>query len=388
MTPRRVYLDYHATTPVDPRAIDAMLPFFGERFGNPASRNHAFGWEASEAVEQARAQVASLINAPHRDIVFTSGATESSNLALKGLARAGGPRRHLVTVATEHKSVLDTCRVLEREGCTATVLTPRPDGLVDLDRLREAVTDRTLVVSVMLANNEIGTIQPLAEVSAIAHERGAIVHTDAAQAVGKIPVDVAALDVDLLSFTGHKMYAPKGVGALYIRHKTVLDLEPLVHGGGHERGLRSGTLNVPAVVGFGKAAEVAAADLEADATRLSALRDRLLLGLRSRIDGLHVNGTLAPRLPHNLSVSIEGVEPEALVLSMDDLAVSSGSACSSGKTSPSYVLKAIGRDDELALATLRFGLGRWTTSDDIEFAIDKVATVVGRLRALKAELGI
>jgi cysteine desulfurase len=292
-----------------------------------------------------------------------------------------------VTVATEHKAVLDACRCLEREGCSTTVITPGPDGLVDLDRVRDEVTDHTLAVSVMLANNEIGVIQPLADIAAIAHERGAVLHTDAAQAAGKIPVDVAALGVDLLSFTGHKMYGPKGIGALFVRHQTVPELVPLLDGGGHERGFRSGTLNVPAIVGFGKAADIAKAELASDASRLSALRDRLLDGLQS-LDGVHVNGTLSARLPHNLSVSFDGVEPEALAMSMDDLAVSSGSACASAKASPSYVLTAIGLDEDLALATLRFGLGRWTTADDIEFAIEKVTAVVPRLRALKAELGI
>lgn len=388
MTGGRVYLDYHATTPVDPRVLEAMLPYFCERFGNPASRNHAFGWEAAQAVETARAQVGAVINAPHRDIAFTSGATESNNLALQGLARLGGTRRHIVTMATEHKAVLDTCRFLEREGCTTTMLAPRRDGLLDLERLRGAVTDATLVVSVMLANNEIGAIQPLAEIAAIAHERGALVHTDAAQAVGKIPVDAAVLDVDLLSFTAHKMYGPKGVGALYVRRQAVAGLIPLLHGGGHERGLRSGTLNVPGIVGFGRAAEVAQAEVAAEGARLGALRDMLLEALRSRLPGVHVNGTLTSRLPQNLSVSFEAIEPEALAMSLDDLAVSSGSACASSKASPSYVLMALGMEEELALSTIRFGLGRWTTPAEIEFAIEKMCAVIPRLRALRAEMGI
>jgi cysteine desulfurase len=381
MVKRPVYLDYHATTPVDPRVVQAMLPYFTERFGNPSSRTHRVGWEAAEAVDRARAEVARLVGARPREVVFTSGATESNNLAIKGAVAAGRRRGdHVVTVVTEHHAVLDACRRLERHGVRVTYLPVEPDGLVDLDRVRAAVGPGTVLVSVMTANNEIGVIQPVAEIARIAHARGALVHTDAAQAVGKIPVDVEALGVDLLSWTAHKMYGPKGVGALYIRRG--VELEPLLDGGGQERGLRPGTLNVAGIVGFGAASAICRGELAAEAERLRALRDRLLTGLRARVGDLTVNGSLAARLPHNLNVSFPGVEGEALLLALgDDLAVSTGAACASGASEPSYVVTALGVPDATALVLLRFGLGRWTTADEIDYAVEKVGAAVTALRA-------
>lgn len=378
-----IYMDYQSTTPVDPAVVDAMLPFFREKFGNAASRQHRFGWEAQEAVDRARAEVAALVGAEAKDIVFTSGATEANNLALKGLAEALLPaRHHFVTVVTEHKSVLDACRALERRGCETTVLEVRQDGTLDLDRLRDSVTDRTAVVSVMAANNEIGVLAPLAEIAAIAHERGAVVHTDAVQATGKVPFDVGALDVDLASLTAHKLYGPKGVGALYVRRRNRrVTLAPQLDGGGHERGMRSGTLNVPGIVGFGAAAAIARQRMQDEAERLVALRARLLTGLREHVSDLVVNGSLESRLPGNLNVSVPGVDGEALLVSLsDDVAVSSGAACTAAE--PSHVLKALGRSTELALASLRFGLGRWTTASEVDQVVARVGQVVGRLRAM------
>ncbi|MEW6321043.1 MAG: aminotransferase class V-fold PLP-dependent enzyme [Acidobacteriota bacterium] len=380
---RPVYLDHHATTPVDPRVVDAMLPFFTERFGNAAARQYRLGWEAGEAVEQARKQVAALIGASAKDVIFTSGATESNNLALKGAAAAAAAgRRSIVTVVTEHKAVLDPCRRLEAQGWTVTRLPVEPDGLLDLDRLRAAVDERTALVSVMAANNEIGVLQPLAEVSAIAHAQGALVHTDGVQAAGRVPFDVEAAGVDLASLTAHKLYGPKGVGALYVRRTPRrVAIEPLVDGGGHERGMRSGTLNVPGIVGFGAAAAVARDEMPSEAARLAALRDRLLAALEAGLEGLIVNGAMAPRLPGNLNVSVAGVDGEALLVSLvDDLAVSSGAACTAAE--PSHVLKALGRPTDLALASLRFGLGRWTTEADVDFAAARVCEVASRLRAM------
>jgi cysteine desulfurase len=378
-----LYLDYHATTPVDPRVLEAMLPFFTERFGNPHSKQHAWGWDARDAVEAARAQVAALINASANEIVFTSGASESNNLAIKGTVEARRDRgSHVVTVATEHKSVLDTCRGLEREGVRVTVLGVRPDGLVDLDALSSAVTPDTILVSVMAANNEIGTIQPLGDIAAIVHARGALLHTDAAQAAGKIPLDVRAADIDLLSLTAHKFYGPKGSGALFVRRmKPRLTLPAQIVGGGQENGIRSGTLNVPGIVGLGRAAEVCTREMAEESRRLSALRDRLLDGLRSRLGEVRVNGSLERRLPHNLHVSFDGVEGEALLMAMDGIAVSTGSACSSGSQAPSHVLEAIGAVGQRAGASVRFGLGRTTTAEEIDYAIDRVAGVVGALRS-------
>jgi len=377
-----IYLDYHASTPVDPRALEAMLPYFSEHFGNAASKTHPFGWKADDAVEAGRRQVAALIGASAKEIVFTSGATESNNLALKGVAHAFRSRgNHIVTLTTEHKAVLDSCHHLEDEGFAVTYLGVGRDGLVDLDALRDAITDRTILVSVMAANNEIGVLQPIAAIGAIARERGVLVHTDAVQAIGKVPFDVSKLPVDLASMTAHKTYGPKGVGALYVRRGEVkLELEPLMDGGGHERGLRSGTLNVPGIVGFGKAAEIAKAEMAAESPRLAALRDRLLAALRAEVSDLHVNGSLDARLPHNLNVSFPGVPGESLLLGIDDICVSAGSACSSGSEEPPYVLKALGMDADLARASIRFGLGRYTTEEEIDYTAGKVSAVVRQLR--------
>ena len=379
---RPVYLDYHATTPVDPRVLEAMLPYFCDRFGNAASRQHAFGWEAEEAVDAARTRIASLINASAGEIVFTSGATESNNLAIKGAARAmRGRGNHVVTVATEHKSVLDSCRRLEQEGWTVTVVGVSSDGFVDLDALRRVVNERTVLVSVMAANNEIGVLQPLAEVAAIVKPTGALLHTDAAQAAGKVPLDVDALGVDLLSLTGHKCYGPKGAGALYVRRRRPrISLECLIDGGGHENGLRSGTLNVPGIVGLGAACEICQREMPAESARLAAMRDRLWNGLRAAVDGVRMNGCAVRRLPHNLHVSFDAIEGEALLMALGDLAVSTGSACSSGSQAPSHVLQAIGAVGEQTGASIRFGLGRPTTDAEIDLAIERVTTVVRALR--------
>ncbi len=379
-----IYMDSHATTPVDPRVLEAMLPYFTEKFGNAASRNHSFGWQAEEAVEQARKQVAALIGATAKEIVFTSGATESDNLAIKGVAhmyRTKGD--HIVTAVTEHKAVLDTCKRLEKEGFRVTYLPVGRDGLVSLDRLREALTDKTILVSVMMANNEIGVIQPIAEIGRIARERRILFHTDAVQAAGKVPIDVNALNVDLVSLSAHKMYGPKGIGALYVRRRDprVL-LAPVIDGGGHERGMRSGTLNVTGIVGFGKAAEVAAVEMAQESARLRALRDRLLEGLRKELDEIHVNGSMAERLPNNLNVSFAYVEGESLLMGINDVAVSSGSACTSASLEPSYVLKALGTGDDLAHSSIRFGLGRFNTEEEVDYVIDKVTSVVRRLREM------
>ena len=377
-----IYLDYHATTPVDPRALEAMLPYFTAQFGNPASRSHKFGWDADKAVERARQQVARLIAASAQEIVFTSGSTESNNLALKGVAallRQKGD--HIVTTVVEHKSVLDVGHQLERDGWSVTYLPVDRDGRVAPDAVASAVSDRTVLVSIMAANNEIGTIQPLAEIGAITRSHGVLLHTDASQAAGKIPLDVQSIGIDLLSFTAHKMYGPKGVGALYVRRRALPSpLTPLFHGGGHERGVRSGTLNVPGIVGFGRAAEVNAQEMPAESVRLAALRDRLFERLTERLPGVGLNGPRENRLPHNLNVHFTGVEGEAILMAIDDIALSSGSACSSGKIEPSYVLKAIGVSDTLALASVRFGLGRSTTEAEIDYAGDKVASVITQLR--------
>ncbi len=378
----QIYLDYHATTPVDPRVLEAMLPFFTERFGNPASKQHSYGWHAQTAVEEARKQVAALINASAGEIVFTSGATESNNLAIKGVACALADRgKHVITVATEHKSVLDSCCRLERQGWQVTRLGVDAGGFVDLEALRAALTDRTTIVSVMAANNEIGVLQPLREIAAIVHERGALLHTDAAQAAGKVPIDVAADGIDLLSLTAHKCYGPKGAGALFLkRQRPRIPIECQIDGGGHENGVRSGTLNVPGIVGLGACAELARQLLPEEAVKLAAMRDRLLQGLRRALDGVRVNGSLERRLPHNLHVSFEGVEGEALLMAIGDIAVSTGSACSSGSQAPSHVLLSIGAVGENAGASIRFGLGRWTTDAEIDAALERVTTVVRSLR--------
>ena len=377
-----IYLDYHATTPVDPRVFEAMAPYFGERFGNASSRTHRFGLEAAEAVDRARGEVARLIGARARDIVFTSGATESDNLAIKGvLAAARGRRDHVITAVTEHHAVLDTCRRLEREGARVSYLPVDRDGLIDVDELRAAITDRTILISVMAANNEIGVLQPIADIGRVARERGVLFHTDAAQAVGKIPFDVDGAGADLVSLTAHKMYGPKGVGALYVRpRRPRLPMAPLFDGGGQEQGLRPGTLNVPGIVGFGEACALCAEEMAGESARLGALRDRLLGGLFDRVDGITVNGSLSARLPQNLNVSVSGVEGEAMLLALGDIAISAGAACASGAAEPSYVLKAIGLEDNLALASLRFGLGRFTTEEEVDYAIERLEAVVSHLR--------
>ncbi len=379
-----IYLDHQATTPVDPRVLAAMLPYFGERFGNASSRHHAFGWAARDAVEEARERVASLIGAGSREIIFTSGATEANNLAIKGLAAATRDKRdHIVTIATEHRAVLDPCRRLERGGYRLTELPVARDGVVSLDDVSRAIEDRTLLVTVMTANNEIGVIQPVAEIGEIAHARGALFHTDAVQAAGKVPFDVNRSNVDLASITAHKIYGPKGVGALYVRRrKPPIELTPLLDGGGHERGLRSGTLNVPAIVGFGKAAELCATEMVEESARLERLRDRLIDGLHGRLQGLSVNGSRTHRLPHNLSISFDGVHGESLMMSLGDIAVSTGAACATASAEPSHVLAAIGLDAELARSTIRFGLGRFNTPDEIDFVVDAVASAVTRLREM------
>jgi cysteine desulfurase len=389
-----IYLDHHATTPVDARVLEAMLPFFTEKFGNAASKQHRFGWDAADAVERARKQVAALIGAGSKDIVFTSGATEANNLAIKGAAKAienarategaeglEGRRDHIVTSATEHKAVLDPIASLGKEGWRVTVLPVNRDGLVDVNAVAEAITERTALVSVMAANNEIGVVQPLKELAAAAHAKGALFHTDAVQAVGKVPFDVEALDVDLASITAHKIYGPKGVGALYVRRKgRPVTVAAEIDGGGHERGMRSGTLNVPGIAGFGKAAEIARTEMASESMRIAVLRDRLLEGLRSKTDGMLVNGSLSERLPGNLNVSFAGIDGEALLVSLDDIAVSSGAACTQAE--PSHVLMALGLTKERALASLRFGIGRGTSAADVDYAAQKVADVVARLRQM------
>ncbi len=380
------YFDYHATTPVDPRVLDAMLPYFTQRFGNAASRNHAFGWEAAEAVDTARGQVAALINARPADVVFTSGATESNNLAIKGVVEARrGRGNHVVTLATEHPSVLDTCRALARDGIEVTVLPVGRDGLVDPVEVARVVSERTLLVSIMAANNEIGVLQPIEDIARLCRALGVVFHTDASQAIGKVPFDVEAVGADLVSFTAHKFYGPKGVGALWVRRKSV-DVAIQMHGGGHERGLRSGTLNVPGIVGLGKACDLCRLEGAEEARRLGALRDRLLATLRAALPDLVVNGSLAHRLPQNLNVSFPGIDAESLAIAMDGVAISSGSACATGKPKPSAVLKAIGLPDDLAFASLRFGLGRWTTEADVEFVASKTTAVITRLREVRAAL--
>lgn len=377
-----IYLDHHATTPCDARVLEVMRPFFTEKFGNAASKQHAFGWAANDAVEQARRQVAALIGAGSKDVIFTSGATEANNLAIKGAAKARqGERDHLVTVGTEHRAVLDPMKRLEREGWRLTVLPVDRLGRIDLAALEQAITPRTALVSVMAANNEIGVLQPIKAAAALTHAQGAWFHTDAVQAVGKVPFDVEALDVDFASLTAHKVYGPKGVGALYVRrNKRGVTLAAQLDGGGHERGLRSGTLNVPGIVGFGQAAEIARGELTEEAGRTLALRDRLLNALEATTDGMTVNGALDARLPGNLNVSFEGIDGAALLVGLDDIAVSSGAACTAAE--PSHVLVALGLSKDRALASLRFGIGRTTTAEEVEYAAAKVADVVTRLRAL------
>jgi cysteine desulfurase len=426
-----IYMDYHATTPMDPRVLEAMKPWFVEDFGNAASRNHAFGWKAEAGVEKARKQIAALLGCSDKEIVFTSGATESNNLAIKGVVDFYKDKGdHLITLTTEHKAVLDTCKRLERQraeridelkiqrlmeltekdvnaedlasleikysldtdsvlkrwiekvrvGARVTYLAPKKDGLIDLEELRAAITDKTILVSVMLANNEIGVVQPVNEIGAICREKGVLFHTDAVQGAGKVPFNVDAAKADLVSLSAHKMYGPKGVGALYVRRKPRVRIREQIDGGGHERGMRSGTLNVSGIVGFGAAAELAQNEMEAEAVRVGALRDRLWKGVSAKLDYLTVNGTSASRLPGNLNVSFAFAEGEALMMAIKDVAVSSGSACTSASLEPSYVLRALGVEEEMAHSSLRFGLGRFTTEEEVDYVIDLMVRAVTKLR--------
>ena len=385
-----IYLDNHATTPVDPRVLEVMLPHFNERFGNPASRSHSFGWEAEQAVEKSRSQVAELLGASPKEIVFTSGATESDNLAILGVAEALRHQGdHVITAVTEHKAVLDSCKHHEHTGGHVTFLPVRPDGLIDLEQLDAAFTPQTILVSIMAANNETGVLQSLAEIGALCRGRGVLFHTDAAQGAGKIPLNVAKMNIDLLSLSGHKMYGPKGVGALYVRGlgspatAAAPLVVPMIHGGGHERGLRSGTLNVPGIVGLGTACALAQAELPQESTRIAALRDRLKEKICAGAGEVHINGSLDRRLPGNLNISFPGIEGESLLMAIgDELALSSGAACSSARLDPSYVLKALGLSDDLASSSLRFGIGRFNTEAEIDYAAARLVEAITRLREL------
>jgi cysteine desulfurase len=379
-----IYMDYHATTPVDPRVLDAMLPYFREKFGNAASRNHAYGWEAEQAVEKARKQIAELIGATPKEIVFTSGATESDNLAIKGAVEMYAERgNHIITAATEHKAVLDTCKRLAKSGCEVTFLPVRPDGLIDLDELRAAITEKTVLISIMHANNEIGVLQPVREIGRIARERGVLFHTDATQAAGKVAVNVDEDNIDLMSLSGHKMYGPKGIGALYVRRKNPrVQLTAQMDGGGHERGMRSGTLNAPGIVGLGEACAICLREMAEESMRLAALRDRLKDKLEAGLDEIYINGSMEHRLPNNLNVSFAYVEGESLLMGINDIAVSSGSACTSATLEPSYVLRALGVGEDLAHTSIRFGLGRFNTEEEVDYVAARVIEVVKKLREL------
>ncbi|HYK62302.1 MAG TPA: IscS subfamily cysteine desulfurase [Bryobacteraceae bacterium] len=379
-----IYMDNHATTPVDPRVFEAMRPYFTTTFGNAASRNHSFGWEAEEAVEKARKQVASIIGATAKEIVITSGATESNNLAIKGVFEMYAEKgNHIITAATEHKAVLDTCKRLEKEGAKVTYLPVQQNGLIDLDQLRESITDKTILITIMYANNEIGVLQPIAEIGKIAKERGVLFHSDATQAVGKVPVDVIKEGIDVASVSAHKMYGPKGVGALYVRRRNPrVQLTAQIDGGGHERGMRSGTLNVPGIVGLGAACEFAQKEMPEESKRLSYLRDKLKDRLLAGLDEVYINGTTEHRLPNNLNISFAYVEGESLLMGINDVAVSSGSACTSATLEPSYVLKALGAGDDLAHSSIRFGLGRFNTEEEVDYVTEKVIDVVKKLREL------
>jgi cysteine desulfurase len=379
-----IYLDNHATTPVDPRVLAAMLPCFREKFGNASSRNHSFGWQAEAAVEQARAQVAKLLGASAKEIVFTSGATESDNLAIKGVAEAcRGKGNNIVTVVTEHKAVLDSCKHLEKQGYRATYLPVQSDGRLRLEELERALTGETILVSVMAANNEVGVLQPLEQIGALCRRRGVLFHTDAAQAAGKIPLDVEKMSIDLLSLSGHKMYGPKGVGALYVRRNPPAPITAMIDGGGQEHGVRSGTLNVPGIVGLGQACEIAREELAAESARIAALRDRLRNTICDRVAEVVIHGSMEHRLPGNLNLSFTGVDGESLLVAIgDDIAVSSGAACTSAKLEPSYVLKALGASDDLANSSLRFGIGRFNSEAEIDHAAARVVEAVHRLREL------
>jgi cysteine desulfurase len=379
-----IYMDNHATTPVDPRVVDAMLPYFTEKFGNAASRNHSFGWAGEEAVETARQQIASLIGATPKEIIFTSGATESDNLMIKGIAEMFREKgNHIITQAIEHKAVLDTCKRLEKEGFEVTYLPVQKDGRVNLDELKAAIRPTTILITIMYANNEIGIINPIAEIGKIAKEHGIFFASDGVQAVGKIPVDVQKDNIDLLAISGHKIYGPKGVGALYVRRRNPrVQLSAIIDGGGHERGMRSGTLNVTGIVGLGKACELCQQEMKEEAVRLSGLRDRLKKGLEAKLDEVFINGSLEHRLPNNLNMSFAYVEGESLLMGINDIAVSSGSACTSATLEPSYVLKALGVGEDLAHTSIRFGLGRFNTQEEVDYVIDKMVQVVTKLREL------
>ena len=379
-----IYMDNHATTPVDPRVLEAMLPYFTEKFGNAASRNHAFGWTAEEAVENARGQISRLINATPKEIIFTSGATESNNLAIKGVAEMYREKgNHIIAQVTEHKAVLDTCKRLEKYGYEVTYLPVEKDGRINLDDLRRAITPKTILISIMYANNEIGVVQPIAEIGKIAKEKGVMYHVDGVQAAGKIPVDVQKDNIDLLSLSGHKIYGPKGVGALYVRRRNPrVQLSAIIDGGGHERGMRSGTLNVPGIVGLGKACELCMNEMAEESERLRRLRERLKDGIFSRLDEVYINGSMVHRLPHNLNVSFAFVEGESLLMGINDVAVSSGSACTSATLEPSYVLKALGVGEDLAHTSIRFGLGRFNTEEEVDYVVSRVVETVNRLREL------
>ena len=379
-----IYMDYHATTPMDPRVFETMKPYFMEVFGNAASRNHSFGWQAEEAVEKARKQIADLVGASPKEIVFTSGATESNNLALKGVAEMYAEKgNHIITAATEHKAVLDTCKRLEKHGIRVTYLPVQTNGLVDLEMLKDAITDKTILVSIMYANNEIGVIQNMPEIGKIAKAKGVLVHSDGTQAAGKVPVNVIKDNIDLMSLSGHKLYGPKGVGALYVRRKSPrVQITAQMDGGGHERGMRSGTLNVPGIVGLGEACAICQAEMPEESKRMAYLRDKLRNKLEAELDEVYINGTMEHRLPNNLNISFSYVEGESLLMGINDVAVSSGSACTSATLEPSYVLKALGAGDDQAHSSIRFGLGRFNTEEQVDYVAAKVIDVVKKLREL------
>jgi len=379
-----IYMDNHATTPLDPRVLDAMMPYLTGVFGNAASRNHSFGWEAEQAVEKAREQIAKLIGATAKEIIFTSGATESNNLAIKGIAEMYRERgNHIITQATEHKAVLDTCKRLEKAGYRVTYLPVQADGLIDLEDLKRAMDNDTILVSIMYANNEIGVIQPIREIGALCHEKGVLFHTDAVQAVGKVPVNVIADNIDVLSLSGHKLYGPKGVGALYVRRRNPrVQISEQINGGGHERGMRSGTLNVPGIVGLGAACEICGVEMDAEGKREQELRDYMRAKFEKALDYVHVNGNMDHHLPGNLNMSFVYVEGESLLMGINDIAVSSGSACTSATLEPSYVLKALGLGDDVAHSSIRFGIGRFNTKEEVDYVSDKLIDVVQKLREL------
>jgi cysteine desulfurase len=379
-----IYMDNHATTPVDPRVVEAMLPYFTEKFGNAASRNHQFGWEAEAAVETAREQIAKLIGATAKEIIFTSGATESDNLAIKGVAEMYKEKgNHIITAVTEHKAVLDTCKRLEKYGYRVTYLPVKPDGLVDLDQLKAAFTDKTILVTIMAANNEIGVLQPVEEIGKLCRERGVLFHSDAVQALGKVPLDVNKMNLDLVSLTAHKLYGPKGCGALYVRRRNPrVQISAIIDGGGHERGMRSGTLNVPGIVGFGKACELARLEMPEESCRIAGLRNRLKDKLTSALDQVFINGSMEHRLPGNLNISFLYVEGESLLMGINDVAVSSGSACTSATLEPSYVLKSLGLGDDVAHSSIRFGIGRFNTEAEVDYVASRLIEVVSKLREL------